>query len=95
MNSYYVYIMASKRNGTLYIGVTNNLSRRVFEHKNDFIEGFTKKYSIHMLAYYENCHDIESAIRRERQMKKWNRQWKITRIEQQNPEWRDLYDEIA
>ncbi len=95
MNSYYAYIMASKRNGTLYIGVTNNLARRVFEHKNDFIEGFTKKYSIHMLVYYEDCHDIESAIRRERQMKKWNRQWKITSIEQQNPEWRDLYDEIT
>ena len=70
MNNHYVYIMASKRNGTLYIGVTNNLARRVFQHKNDFIEGFTKKYGIHMLVYYEECHDIESAIQRERRMKK-------------------------
>ena len=95
MNNHYVYIMASKRNGTLYIGVTNNLARRVFQHKNDFIEGFTKKYGIHMLVYYEECHDIESAIQRERRMKKWNRQWKIKRIEQQNPEWRDLYEEVV
>jgi putative endonuclease len=87
--------MASKRNGTLYIGVTNNLTRRVFEHKNDFIEGFTKKYGVHMLVYYEEYHDAESAIRREWQVKKWNRQWKIARIEQQNPEWRDLYSEVA
>jgi len=94
MNRYYVYIMASKQNGTLYIGVTNNLARRVFEHKNDIIEGFTKKYGVHMLVYYEEYNEVESAIRRERQMKKWNRQWKITRIEQQNPEWRDLYEEV-
>ncbi len=94
MNRYYVYIMASKQNGTLYIGVTNNLARRVFEHKNDIIEGFTKKYGVHMLVYCEEYNEVESAIRRERQMKKWNRQWKITRIEQQNPEWRDLYEEV-
>ena len=95
MNSYYVYIMTSKRKGTLYIGVTNNLSGRVFEHKNDFVEGFTKKYHVHILVYYEDCHDVESAIQRELQMIKWNRQWKISRIKMQNPEWRDLYDEIA
>ncbi len=95
MSSYYVYILASKRNGTLYIGVTNNLSRRVFEHKNDFVEGFTKKYHVHMLVYHESWPDVESAIQRERQMKKWNRQWKINRIEQQNPEWRDLYEEVV
>ena len=95
MSSCYVYIGASKRNGTLYIEVTDNLSRKVLEHKNDLTEGFTKKYRIHMLVYYEGCPDVESAIQRERQMKKWNRQWKITRIEQQNPEWRDLYEEIA
>jgi len=95
MNSYHVYILASKRNGTLYIGVTNNLPRRVFEHKNDFVEEFTKKYHVHRLVYYEGYPDVESAIQRERQMKKWNRHWKINRIEQQNPEWRDLYEDIV
>jgi putative endonuclease len=81
MNTYYVYILASKRNGTLYIGVTNDLVRRVYEHKNDLVEGFTKKYGIHLLVYYEQYNNAESAIQRERQMKKWNRQWKIRRIE--------------
>jgi putative endonuclease len=95
MNNYYVYILASKRHGTLYIGVTNDLVRRVYEHKNDLVEGFTKKYGIHLLVYYEQYNNVESAIQRERQMKKWNRQWKIRRIERQNPDWRDLYDEIV
>ena len=95
MNTYYVYLLASKRNGTLYIGVTNDLVRRVYEHKNDIVEGFTKKYGIHLLVYYEQYDNVESAIQRERQMKKWNRQWKIRRIERQNPDWRDLYDEIV
>jgi putative endonuclease len=95
MNSYYVYILASKRNGTLYIGVTNDLARRVYEHKNDIVEGFTKKYGIHLLVYYEQYNNVESAIQWERQMKKWNRQWKIRRIEGLNPGWRDLYDEIV
>ena len=95
MNTYYVYILASKRNGTLYIGVTNDLVRRVYEHKNDIVEGFTKKYGIHLLVYYEQYDNVESAIQRERQMKKWNRQWKIRRIKRQNPIWRDLYDEIV
>ena len=95
MNNYYVYILASKRHGTLYIGVTNDLVRRVYEHKNDLVEGFTKKYGIHLLVYYEQYDNVESAIQRERQMKKWNRQWKIRRIERQNPDWRDLYDEIV
>ena len=90
-NQYYVYILVSKRNGTLYIGVTSNLVKRVYEHKNNIIEGFTKKYNIQKLVYYEITDDIESAIRREKQLKKWNRKWKINLIENSNPEWRDLY----
>ena len=94
MNSYYVYIMASKRNGTLYIGVTNDLIRRTFEHKNDLLEGFTKKYQVHLLVYFEECGDVESTILREKQLKKWNRYWKLRLIEQSNPEWRDLYEDL-
>ncbi len=92
--NYYIYIMASKRNGTLYIGVTNDLIRRVYEHKNDLIEGFTKKYKIHSLVYYESSGSVESAITIEKQLKKWNRQWKINLIERDNPEWNDLYSEL-
>ena len=92
--NYYVYIMASKRNGTLYIGVTNHLIRRVYEHKNGLLEGFTKKYKIDNLVYYELTTTIESAIKREKQLKKWNRQWKINLIEKNNPEWDDLYSEL-
>ena len=95
MNSYFVYIMASRQNGTLYIGVTNNLVRRVNEHKNDLVEGFTKKYGVHRLVYYEQYQDITLAVQREKQMKKWNRQWKINRIQEQNPDWKDLYDAIV
>ena len=90
-NQYYIYILANKRNGTLYIGVTSNLIKRLYEHKNNIIEGFTKKYNIHKLVYYETTNDIESAIRREKQLKKWNRKWKINLIENSNPEWIDLY----
>ncbi len=90
---YYVYIMASKRNGTLYIGVTNDLMRRVYEHKHNLLEGFTKKYHIHMLVYYESTVDIRSAIEREKQLKWWHRAWKIELIESVNPEWKDLYNE--
>jgi putative endonuclease len=90
-NQYYIYILANKRNGTLYIGVTSNLVKRVYEHKNNIIEGFSKKYNIHKLVYYEITDDIESAIRREKQLKKWNRKWKINLIENSNPEWIDLY----
>jgi len=81
-------------NGTLYIGVTSNLVKRVYEHKNNIIEGFTKKYNTHKLVYYETTNDIESAIRREKQLKKWNRKWKMNLIEKNNPEWRDLYFEL-
>ncbi|MBI2623227.1 MAG: GIY-YIG nuclease family protein [Candidatus Liptonbacteria bacterium] len=89
-----VYILASRRNGTLYIGVTSNLKKRVYEHKHGVVEGFTKKYGVHMLVYYECTSDVKSAIAREKQLKKWRRAWKIKLIEEQNPRWKDLYDEL-
>ncbi len=95
MKSYYVYILASKRNGTLYIGVTNDLIKRIYEHKNDFVEGFTEKYSVHRLVYYEETNDINSAIKREKQLKKWNRKWKLELIEEKNPNWKDLYETLV
>lgn len=94
MNDYYVYILASDRNGTLYIGVTNDLVKRVWQHKNNIIPGFTQKYNIHKLVYYEQTGNIESAISREKQLKKWNREWKIKLIEKSNYEWKDLYEGI-
>jgi len=90
-----VYILASRRNGTLYTGVTTNLAKRVWEHKKDIIEGFTKKYGVHLLVYYELHDDIISAITREKQIKKWNRAWKLELIERKNPDWRDLWEELA
>ena len=93
-NQYYVYILASKRNGTLYIGVTSNLINRIYEHKNNLIEGFTKKYNIHNLVYYEITEDVNSAITREKQLKIWKRNWKIELIEKNNPKWKDLYFEL-
>mgnify|MGYP001945414056 CR=1 FL=1 len=90
----YVYILASRRNGTLYTGVTSDPVRRVWEHKNEKIEGFTKRYGVHRLVYYEAHEDIRDAIRREKRIKKWNRPWKLELIEKVNPEWRDLYDEL-
>ncbi len=92
---YYVYILASKRNGTLYIGVTNNLVRRIWEHKNDLVEGFTKKYGVHRLVWYEIVDTPLAAITREKQLKKWNRVWKLRLIEEMNPDWKDLYVEIT
>jgi len=92
--SYFVYILSSGRNGTLYIGVTSNLVKRIWEHKNQLIDGFTKKYEIHHLVYYEIHENPESAITREKQIKKWNRSWKIRMIEELNPEWKDLYSKI-
>ena len=89
-----IYILASKRNGTLYIGVTSNLQKRAWEHKNDLVEGFTKQYKVHRLVYYELHADMVSAITREKQMKKWNRAWKLQLIESQNPNWKDLWDGI-
>src|SRR3990172_8601061 len=90
-----VYILASKRNGTLYIGVTSDLVKRVWQHKNDVVEGFTKKYGVHTLVYYELHASMNEAITREKQLKKWNRAWKIALIEKQNPEWVDLWPSIA
>jgi putative endonuclease len=94
MKEYWVYILASKRNGTLYIGVTSNLSRRVYEHKEKLIEGFTKKYNITQLVYAEEFQDINDAIHREKCIKKWNRAWKLKLIEEQNPNWEDLYESM-
>jgi putative endonuclease len=93
--SYWVYILASKIGGTLYIGVTNNLVRRVYEHKMELAEGFTKKYKVHRLVYFEQYSDIENAIVREKRLKKWNRAWKVKLIEELNPNWDDLYPSIA
>ena len=89
--TYYVYILASRRNGTLYIGVTNDLIRRTWEHREGLVDGFTKKYGVKMLVYFECFEEIDSAIHRQTRLKKWNRGWKLELIEQRNPEWRDLY----
>ena len=91
MGQYFVYILASKKNGTLYIGVTNNLLKRVYEHKNNLVEGFTRKYDVHNLVYYEIFRNIQDAITREKNMKKWKRKWKMKMIEEFNPNWEDLY----
>lgn len=91
----YVYILASKRNGTLYIGVTTDLVKRVYEHKVDLLDGFTRKYRVHTLVYYESQNNIELAIKREKQMKAWRREWKLELVEKHNPEWRDLYEDIV
>jgi putative endonuclease len=90
-----VYILASQRNGTLYIGVTSDLVKRVWEHQSDFVEGFTKKYKVHHLVWYEVHDNMEAAINREKQLKEWKRQWKIVLIEKANPYWNDLYATIV
>jgi putative endonuclease len=90
-----VYILASKKNGTIYIGVSSNLQKRVWQHKNNEVEGFTKKYKVHMLVYYELHDDITVAITREKQMKKWKREWKINLIEKNNPNWVDLWENMS
>ena len=90
-----VYILASKRNGTLYIGVTSDLLKRSWEHKNDLVDGFTKRYGVHRLAYYELHQNMASAITREKQLKKWNRAWKLKLIEKHNPDWKDLWEGIT
>jgi putative endonuclease len=92
---FWVYILASGLGGTLYIGVTNDLVRRVYEHRSNAVPGFTKKYGVHRLVYYEQFFDIENAIRREKRLKKWSRAWKIALIEKTNPNWDDLYPRIA
>ena len=95
MKNYYVYILSSKRNGTLYVGITSDIIKRVYEHKNDLVEGFTKKYGVHNLVWYEIHESVENAIRREKQIKKWKRLWKIELIERDNPDWMDLYESIC
>jgi putative endonuclease len=94
MTSYYVYILASKKNGTLYIGVTHNLIKRAYQHKTKQEKGFTSKYQVDKLVYYETHLDIRSAIMREKQLKHWKRQWKIELIEKHNSHWKDLYDDL-
>ena len=91
MSTYSVYILAIKRNGTLYTGVTNNLLRRIWEHKNNIVEGFTKKYNVHLLVHYELFTDIRLALAREKEIKQWTRAWKTQLIEKDNPLWKDLY----
>lgn len=94
MKKYYVYILASQRNGTLYIGITSDLIKRIWEHKNDVIDGFSKEYAVHMLVHYEIYSDPENAIKREKRLKKWNRAWKLNLIEAGNADWKDLYETI-
>lgn len=89
-----VYILASRKRGTLYVGVTSNLVKRVWEHKNDLVDGFTRRYGVHLLVYYETCDSMEAAIGREKQLKAGPRSRKLALIEAMNPEWTDLYPEI-
>ena len=89
-----VYILASDRNGTLYVGVTSDLTKRVWEHKNDLVPGFTKRYGVHDLVWYELHDSMESAIAREKTIKEWKRRWKLELIERENPEWKDLYSRL-
>jgi putative endonuclease len=90
-----VYILANKIGGTLYIGVTSDLVRRVFEHRSEVVRGFTKRYRVHRLVYFEQFSDVQTAIRREKRLKKWNRAWKVRLIEEANPNWDDLFPAIA
>jgi len=92
---YWVYILASQIGGTLYVGVTNNLIRRIYEHRQGLVDGFTKRYGVHRLVYFEQFDDIEQAILREKRLKNWKRAWKIQLIEENNPNWDDLYPRIA
>jgi putative endonuclease len=94
MKVFYVYILASKRNGTLYVGVTSNLVKRIWEHKNKLVDGFTKKYNVSILVYLERHISAESAIHREKRLKEWKRSWKISLIRKENPDWKDLYETI-
>jgi putative endonuclease len=94
MKDYYIYIMANQKNGTLYLGMTNDLIRRAYEHKEGIFDGFTKRYKIHRLVYFEHTHDVYAALGREKQIKNWKREWKVRLIEKSNPEWIDLYDSL-
>ena len=91
---YYVYMLASKPNGTLYVGITSNIIKRIYEHKEKYVEGFTKKYNISRLVYFEEYNDVKEAISREKCIKRWKRSWKIKLINENNPKWEDLYGEI-
>ena len=93
--AYYTYIMTSKRNGTLYIGMTNDLVRRVWEHKNHVVEGFTEKHDVTILVWYEQHELVEHAIKREKRLKRYERKWKLDLIEKENPDWQDLYSSIT
>lgn len=95
MKNYYVYIVTNKPRGTLYVGMTNNLVRRSYEHRNGLIDGFTKKYNLKRLVYFEVFDRVEDAILREKRLKKWNKQWKIDLIERVNPNWSDLYEQLV
>lgn len=93
-NQYYVYILTNKINSVFYIGVTSNLIKRVYEHKQKFVKGFTEMYNVDKLVYFECTNDVESAIKREKQLKNWHRDWKINLIKENNPDYKDLYDDI-
>ncbi|MFH1096389.1 MAG: GIY-YIG nuclease family protein [Candidatus Desantisbacteria bacterium] len=95
MKRFYIYILCSKRNGTLYIGVTSDIIKRIYEHKHNLMDGFTKKYTVHCLVWYEIHESAISAITREKQIKKWKRDWKLKLIEKDNPQWNDLYETIC
>jgi putative endonuclease len=94
MNVSYVYIVSNKRNGTLYIGVTSDIKKRIWQHKEKVADGFSKKYDLDLLVWYEVHRSIEEAILREKQIKKWNRKWKLELIENENPHWKDLYNDL-
>ena len=94
MKTYYVYVLSSQKNGTLYIGFTNNLIQRAYLHKSDQVKGFTRKYGVHNLVYFEQYNEANEAIAREKRLKKWKRSWKIELIEKTNPDWKDLYPNL-
>jgi putative endonuclease len=91
----FVYLLASRPHGTLYVGVTSDLVRRIWEHRNDLVQGFTRQYGVHRLVYFERYEDVRDAIAREKQLKKWNRAWKLQLIREANPTWRDLYEDLT
>jgi putative endonuclease len=91
MRNFYVYMLVNKKGGIFYTGITSNLPKRIYEHKNELADGFTKKYNIKILVYYEVYDDFDNAVRREKRLKRWNRDWKIKAVEEMNPEWKDLY----
>lgn len=94
MKTFYVYILASQRNGTLYVGMTSDLMKRIWEHKNKVVKGFTEKYNVDKLVYYEQTDDAYAALQREKILKRWKRKWKLDLIEKENPEWEDLYEKM-